>query len=104
MAHPTLFPGGWGALLEAAPEAALFRVPAVREKRPPQARVVGRERRQPVAEVGARPPGAVRVAGRGELVLEVGGADESWRGVGERVRRQEAECCGVVGVQRPDEV
>src|SRR5438034_11688673 len=48
-----------------------------------QARVVGGERRQPLAHQRPLPPGAGRVAGRGELVAVEAGADVAWGGRGE---------------------
>src|SRR5438046_9034502 len=47
-----------------------------------QARVVGGERQQPLAHQRPLPPGAGRVAGRGELVAVEAGADVAWGRVG----------------------
>src|SRR5262252_8244259 len=102
---------GGGSLSKACPDGRGWllarprrRDPAVHREKPPQPRIVDRERRKPLAAQGASPPVASPVAGWRELVSEEAGADVAGRVVGEGVVGKQAEGPRVVVEELPDEM
>src|SRR5439155_18318503 len=65
--------------------------PTMRGEEAPQARIVGGERRQPLADQRPLPPGAARVAGRHALVAVEAGADVARGRLGGGGTGEEAE-------------